>query len=167
MHAKTILNSVLVTMAKSSIRKKIHTMNTVTVVWQAIVVNLSPLVTITILVVSITKSSWWLWIQRNGKICQIIQHTERKLSNIGLAWSHLTRFSIYRYATAFTKDATVIIGGRTYDRENGVGRYVTDIVQFKDGEWTKLGDLLQARGGLGAIDYQEETLIVGGGEDRE
>ena len=42
-----------------------------------------------------------------------------------------------------------------------------DIVQFKDGEWTKLGDLLQARGGLGAIDYQEETLIVGGGEDRE
>ena len=86
---------------------------------------------------------------------------------IGLAWSHLTRFSIYRYATAFTKETTVIIGGRTYDRENGAGTYVTDIVQFKDGEWTKLGDLLQARGGLGAIDYQEETLIVGGGEDRE
>ena len=86
---------------------------------------------------------------------------------IGLAWSHLTRFSIYRYATAFTKEATLIIGGRTYDRENGAGTHVTDIVQFKDGEWTKLGDLLQAHGGLGAIDYQEETLIVGGGEDRE
>ena len=77
----------------------------------------------------------------------------------------MLNFSIYRYATAFTKEATVIIGGRTY--ENGVGRYVSDIVQFKDGEWTKLGDLLQARGGVGAIDYQEDTLIVGGGEDRE
>ena len=154
-------------MAKISMRKNIQLTNIAIAVWQAIVANPSPLVTITILVVSITRSSWWLWIQRNGKICQIIQHTERKFSNIGLAWSHLTRFSIYRYATAFTKETTVIIGGRTYDRENGVGRYVTDIVQFKDGEWTKLGDLLQARGGLGAIDYQEETLIVGGGEDRE
>lgn len=74
--------------------------------------------------------------------------------------------SIYRYATAFTPDATVIIGGRTFDDVTGTGRYVSDIVEFRNMEWTHLGNLKQPRGGIGAIDYQEETLIVGGGEDR-
>ena len=73
-------------------------------------------------------------------------------------------FSIYRYATSFTPEATIIIGGRTY--ENGAGRYVSDIVEFRNMEWNKLGDLASPRGGIGAIDYQYETLVVGGGEDR-
>ena len=58
----------------------------------------------------------------------------------------------------------IVIGGRTADRELGIG--ATDIVaQFQNDKWNRLGNLNVARQGHRAILHKDRIMIVGGAGD--
>ena len=64
---------------------------------------------------------------------------------------------ITNYATASTDSAAYIIGGYLESRET-----VSDIVEFKDNKWQKIGNLNEPKCDVSAILYNEEYILVGG-----
>ena len=64
---------------------------------------------------------------------------------------------VYYYSTAATADTAYIIGG-IYQ---GSG-YSTTIAQFKNHQWSKVGDLSQGRQYHGSISVGTETMVIGG-----
>ena len=65
-------------------------------------------------------------------------------------------FSIYFYASVSTQTSVLIIGGVSN------GRYSSSIVEYKDGWWTVIGNLKQARYGHEAILIGSLVMIIGG-----
>ena len=57
-------------------------------------------------------------------------------------------------------DSVFIIGGYI-----GGGVYLSTIAQFKNGAWSKAGDLVTARDSHGAIAHLNEIMVVGGSAD--
>ena len=64
---------------------------------------------------------------------------------------------ITNYATASTDSAAYIIGGYLENRDS-----VTDIAEFKNGKWRKIGNLNEPKRDLSAILYNGEYMLVGG-----
>ena len=64
------------------------------------------------------------------------------------------------YGTASTNSAAYILGGYYY--LNGDQRTST-IAQFQNNQWSKIGDLREAKSSSSAILNNEEYLIIGGG----
>ena len=65
-------------------------------------------------------------------------------------------FRIAQYATASTDTAAFILGG--HDGEDRI----STIAEYKNNEWSKIGDLNGAKSSLSAILHNEEYLVVGG-----
>ena len=63
------------------------------------------------------------------------------------------------YGTASTNSAAYILGG--YYHLNGNKRTST-IAQFQNNQWSKIGDLSEAKSSSSAILNNEEYLIIGG-----
>ena len=63
---------------------------------------------------------------------------------------------IYVYSTAATDEAAYIIGGLQGSR------YSRTIVQFKNDQWSKLGDLIHGRDFHASISIGPKTMVVGG-----
>ena len=63
---------------------------------------------------------------------------------------------VYRYSTAATTDTAYIIGGIQE------ASYSTTIAQFKNFQWSKVGDLTQGRRGHGSVSVGTETMMIGG-----
>ena len=70
-------------------------------------------------------------------------------------WFIFKILRIYGYATTSTDSAAYIIGGYS----NGI---VSSIVQFKNNQWLKIGDLKESKEDLSAISHNGEYLIAGG-----
>ena len=66
-------------------------------------------------------------------------------------------YRIAAYATASTSESVLIMGGYTAFQS-----YTSAIVEYKDGSWTNVGNLAQARMGHGAITSGSITMVVGG-----
>ena len=62
--------------------------------------------------------------------------------------------------TAHTDESVFIIGGRQYGR--GVHVPTRTIAEYKDGRWSNVGNLVQARAGHKAITLGSTVMIVGG-----
>ena len=62
------------------------------------------------------------------------------------------------YATASTIESVLIIGGLIGSPPS----YSSTIAEYKDGSWKNIGNLAQARHGLGAITSGSVTMVVGG-----
>ena len=63
------------------------------------------------------------------------------------------------YSTAATSDAAYVIGG--YQDNN----YSKTIVEFKNNQWRKLGDLTQERRYHSSISVGFRTMVIGGYTD--
>ena len=63
---------------------------------------------------------------------------------------------VSRYSTAATTDTAYIIGGIQE------ASYSTTIAQFKNFQWSKVGDLTQSRRGHGSVSVGTETMVIGG-----
>ena len=63
---------------------------------------------------------------------------------------------IYFYTVASTPEAAFVIGG--YDGS----LYIDVIAQFKNNQWSKVGDLSQGRRYHGSISVGTETMVIGG-----
>ena len=72
-------------------------------------------------------------------------------------------FSISHYATASKDESVLIIGGYT----NSSPYYTSTIAEYKDGSWTILGNLAQARYQHAVITSRSDTMVVGGRSLRE
>ena len=68
-------------------------------------------------------------------------------------------FSIYQYSTASTEDAVYIIGGSS---SNGV---VRTIAEFKNGRWSRIGQMEKPKSAHGSISFGQKTLIFEGYSD--
>ena len=68
-------------------------------------------------------------------------------------------FRISAYGTASTNSASYILGGYYY--LNGSKRTST-IAQFQNNQWSKIGDLREAKSSSSAILNNEEYLVIGG-----
>ena len=70
------------------------------------------------------------------------------------------------YGTAHTDESVYIIGGlsdfTTSILSNSIASQTSTIAEYKNGAWTKVGNLKQARGSHGAITVGGRTLIIGG-----
>ena len=73
-------------------------------------------------------------------------------------------FSISDYASVSTQTSVLIIGGYNDDGYNG-DEFLSSIVEFKDDEWTVIGNLKQARHGHQAISIGSLVMIIGGGSN--
>ena len=63
---------------------------------------------------------------------------------------------VYIYSTAATDEAAYIIGG------SDGSSYSQTIIEFKNYQWRKLGDLTQGRYWHGSISIGQQTMILGG-----
>ena len=70
-------------------------------------------------------------------------------------------FRISHYATASTDTATFILGGLGGSLWGDYER-ISTIAEYKNNEWSKIGDLNGAKSGTSAILHNEEYLVVGG-----
>ena len=68
---------------------------------------------------------------------------------------------ISSYGTATTNSAAYILGGYYYLPIIGVQETST-IAQFQNNQWSKIGDLREAKSSSSAILNNEEYLIIGG-----
>ena len=70
------------------------------------------------------------------------------------------------YGTAHTDESVYIIGGlsdfTTSILDNTIPSKTSTIAEYKNGVWTKIGNLKQARESHGAITVGGRTLIIGG-----
>ena len=66
-------------------------------------------------------------------------------------------FRIFCYSTASTESAAYFIGG-----EDVGGKYFSTIAEFKDDEWSEIGDLVRARSSPSSIMIGGEVVILGG-----
>ena len=69
-------------------------------------------------------------------------------------------FRISNYGTASTDSAAYILGGYYYLNGN---KRTSTIAQFQNNQWSKIGDLREAKSSSSAILNNEEYLIIGGG----
>ena len=70
-------------------------------------------------------------------------------------------FRIASYATASTAESIYIIGG-VHHWKGDLNSVTSNIVEYKNGNWEKVGNLANPRWNLGAITSGSLTMIVGG-----
>ena len=74
---------------------------------------------------------------------------------------------IANYATASTSESVLIIGGYTCNGGGSSACASSTIAEYKDGSWTILGNLAQARYQHAVITSRSDTMVVGGRSLRE
>ena len=72
--------------------------------------------------------------------------------------------SISGYATASTKESIFILGGTVKIHPT---QHTSRVAEYKDGIWKHVGDLAQAKSGIGAITSGPVTMLIGGGSLNE
>ena len=76
----------------------------------------------------------------------------------------INNFSIYAYSTASTNDAVYVIGGVS-SIDGGRYEEVKTIAEFKEGRWTKIGEMEKPRVVHGSISFGGKTLIFDDDDD--
>lgn len=94
-----------------------------------------------------------------GPQAEIMELPARKWKEIAPYPVAQARWGITDYATVSTPNSAIIIGGLDMDDE---GYDISDIMEYKDGEWTKLGDVLDSRTNHVAISNGKQFIIAGG-----
>ena len=71
-------------------------------------------------------------------------------------------FSISYYSTASTEDAVYIIGGYSSIDGKDSGESVTTIAEYKDGRWSRIGQMEKPKRYHSSISFGQKTLIFEG-----
>ena len=89
-----------------------------------------------------------------------------KLNQLLILFLYTTTCFRSHYGTANTDESVYIIGGlsdfTTAIQSNAIPTKTSTIAEYKNGVWTKIGNLKQARESHGAITIRGRTLIIGG-----
>ena len=71
----------------------------------------------------------------------------------------INNFSINRYSTASSEDAVYIIGGYSSIDGKSSGKPVRTIAEYKNGRWSRIGQMEKPKAGHGSISFGQKTLI--------
>merc|ERR1711990_267087 len=93
----------------------------------------------------------------NGLKTEILDYDSQKWEQLA-DYPFSTGNRIAYYSTTSTDESVLIIGGYTY----GSPSIISIIAEYKNGSWTNIGNLAQARYGHGAITSGSITMVVGG-----
>ena len=92
--------------------------------------------------------------------------TTKRLSIFTIVSSKLSSIYKYFYMINFSISLSALIsspGKITIFGGDDIG-YKKSVVEFTEGEWNKIGDLIWPRSAHNVINIGQETLIIGGGE---
>ena len=77
----------------------------------------------------------------------------------------INNFSIRYYSTASTEDAVYIIGGWSSIDDKRDGEAVRTIAEYKNGRWSRIGQMEKPKSEHGSISFGQKTLIFEGASD--